>query len=42
VFLFIFFSSAKLENRREEEILPRGQGWYKWVGRMWPGKGIGG
>jgi hypothetical protein len=32
VFLFIFylFSSAKLKNRRAEQVLPRGNCWHQW------------
>jgi hypothetical protein len=29
-FSFHLFSSAKLENKREEEILPREEGWHQW------------
>jgi hypothetical protein len=41
-FFLFFFSSAKLENRRVEKVLPRGQGWYQWEGKMWAGKGARG
>jgi hypothetical protein len=34
VFCFVFslFSSTKLENRRLEQVLPRGEGWHQWEG----------
>jgi hypothetical protein len=28
------FSPTKLENRRVEQVLPRGEGWYQWEGRV--------
>jgi hypothetical protein len=31
-FIFSLFSSAKAENRRGEQVLPRGQGWHLWEG----------
>jgi hypothetical protein len=30
VFIFSLFSSTKLENRREEQVLPRTEGWCQW------------
>jgi hypothetical protein len=32
VFCFIcsLFSPTKSENRREEQVLPRGKGWHQW------------
>jgi hypothetical protein len=39
--MFYVFSSTKLENRREEQFLPRagGGGWYWWEQGRWWGKG---
>jgi hypothetical protein len=33
-FFFIFFlsSSTKSEDRKEEQFLPRGEGWHQWEG----------
>jgi hypothetical protein len=31
-FSFYLFSFTKLENRRAEQILPRGEGWHLWEG----------
>jgi hypothetical protein len=30
---FFSFSSRKSENRRVEQVLPRGGGWYQWEER---------
>jgi hypothetical protein len=29
---FPFFSLTKSENRRAEQVLPRGEGWHPWEG----------
>jgi hypothetical protein len=31
-FIFSLFSSTKLENKREEQVLPRWKGWRQWKG----------
>jgi hypothetical protein len=31
-FYFFLFSSAKLENRRAEQVLPKREGWHQWKG----------
>jgi hypothetical protein len=32
VFHFLFFFPTKAENRRMEQVLPRGEGWHPWEG----------
>jgi hypothetical protein len=29
-FIISLFSPTKSENRREEQVLPRGKGWHQW------------
>jgi hypothetical protein len=31
-YLFFFFPSTKLANRRAEQVLPCGVGWHQWEG----------
>jgi hypothetical protein len=31
-FIYSLFSPTKLENRRVEQVLPKGEGWHQWEG----------